>query len=241
MSLDGGPAGTVISQARVLAERARALDPTLAEAYPAMGCIYMWEGRLQEAERECRRACDLNPNYVLAHHWLALILENQERIDLALEETDRALSLDPLAAPAAIGRLRLLSASKRFNKALIEFPQVQALRPYLDIIASAGALLYLAAGRPAEALEIAREVCARPASSLRWFADADLIYVFRATGCLAEAEAHASKRLGEMATGQLYPWNYFRCLGSMGGSATFAGEDDPVCADFYLQPASDFR
>jgi len=205
MSLDGGPAGAVISQAREPAERARALDPNLAEAYPAMGRIYMWEGRLQEAEQECRRACDLNPNYALAHHWLALILENQGRIDLALAETDRALSLDPLSAPAAIGRMRLLSAFKRFDEALVEFLQVQALRPDLELIASAGAMLQLAVGRTAEALATARAVCARPMFSLQWFADADLIYVLRATGNLAEAEAHASRVLAALP-----PDNYIR-------------------------------
>ncbi|MDB6114841.1 MAG: invasion protein regulator, partial [Lacunisphaera sp.] len=71
-------AGVNVAAATVPQEEIRqalALNPVLAEAYPAAGAVLMWEGRLAEAEQEFQKAIALNSNYALAHHWYSLVLE----------------------------------------------------------------------------------------------------------------------------------------------------------------------
>src|ERR1022692_3892787 len=50
------------------ARKALALDPDLAEAHASLGIIDAYRHRYADAEKELRRALDLNPNYVMAHH-----------------------------------------------------------------------------------------------------------------------------------------------------------------------------
>ncbi len=82
--------------ARVEAQRAIELDPTLPEAYPALGLVDFFEGDQAKAEQDFRRLLATNPNFALPHHWLALLLESKGQIDEALVEIDRAVELDPL-------------------------------------------------------------------------------------------------------------------------------------------------
>jgi len=56
---------------------------------------YDWDW--QTAEKEFRRAIELNPNYATAHHWYAEHLSWQGRFDDALRESERARQLDPLS------------------------------------------------------------------------------------------------------------------------------------------------
>jgi tetratricopeptide (TPR) repeat protein len=52
-----------------------------------------WQG----AEKEYRRAIELNPNYATAHHWYAVQLLLQGKLDLAFVEIKKAQQLDPLS------------------------------------------------------------------------------------------------------------------------------------------------
>ena len=82
------------------AERALQLDPLLGEAYSLRGSLrlvrdFNWE----DAERDCRRAIELNPDYPTAHHWYSLNLLSLGRFDEAIAEIKVALELDPLSMP----------------------------------------------------------------------------------------------------------------------------------------------
>jgi len=85
-------------KAREAAEKAQEQDPMLAEAYTSMAPIKMeydwdWAG----AERQFKRALELNPNYATAHQWYGEFLWVVGRYDEALKEVRRALELDPLS------------------------------------------------------------------------------------------------------------------------------------------------
>lgn len=56
-------------------------------------CDRDWAG----AEREFRRAIDLNPNYANVHHWYAEFLSLVGRHKEAIAEAERARELDPLS------------------------------------------------------------------------------------------------------------------------------------------------
>lgn len=116
------------------AERAMALDPTLAEAHAAMGQI-MWEAEtLDKALAHFRQAVRINPNYSIVYTWMANITGNSlGRYDemLALRET--ALRLDPLSIPAIgnyagelMDRGRLDEADRQMAKLATIAPSVHA-------------------------------------------------------------------------------------------------------------------
>jgi len=85
-------------KAMAAAERALQLDPNLAEPHESLATAeheYYW--KWAEAEAEFRRAIELNPNSSLAHKGYAEFLMHAGRNRAAIEEVERAVSLDPLA------------------------------------------------------------------------------------------------------------------------------------------------
>ena len=73
-------------------------DDSLAEAHTSLASIkattkWDWQG----AENEYRRAIELNPNYATAHHWYAVQLLLQGRLDEARIEIKKAQQLDPFS------------------------------------------------------------------------------------------------------------------------------------------------
>jgi len=85
-------------KAKEAALKALALDDKLAEAHASLGQITAYyDYDFPTAEREYRRAIELNPNYATAHQWLAEHLAAIKRNDEALVEIRRTLELDPVS------------------------------------------------------------------------------------------------------------------------------------------------
>jgi tetratricopeptide (TPR) repeat protein len=83
-------------QARIYAEKALALDNSLASAHLSLGIVklfYDWD--LAGAEKELRRAKELDPNNAQVYHFYGHYLELAGRADEGVEETKRGLALDP--------------------------------------------------------------------------------------------------------------------------------------------------
>jgi TolB-like protein/DNA-binding winged helix-turn-helix (wHTH) protein len=89
---------TYMPRARDAALKALQLDPSLAEAHAVLGLVachydYDWPA----AEREYKRAFELNPSYASAHQYYALGLMAHGRFSEAEEQLSMARQLDPLA------------------------------------------------------------------------------------------------------------------------------------------------
>jgi TolB-like protein/DNA-binding winged helix-turn-helix (wHTH) protein/Flp pilus assembly protein TadD len=85
-------------RARAAAMKALELDETLAEAHASLALARMDVDHDEAgAEREYRRAIELNPNYATAHHWYSDFLAMMDRQPEAMLEIKRALELDPLS------------------------------------------------------------------------------------------------------------------------------------------------
>jgi len=87
-----------LPRARDAALKALQLDPSLAEAHAALGMVachydYDWP----TAEREYKKAFELNPSYASAHQYYALGLMAHGRLAEAEAQLDTARRLDPLA------------------------------------------------------------------------------------------------------------------------------------------------
>jgi TolB-like protein/Flp pilus assembly protein TadD len=79
--------------------KALALDDTIAEAHASLALIKAdLEWDFASAEREFKRAIELNPNYAMAHSWYSCFLTARERFDDAAIEMKRAEELDPVTA-----------------------------------------------------------------------------------------------------------------------------------------------
>jgi adenylate cyclase len=94
---DNSTTDTMVPMARASAERALELDPTLPDAFAALGLTARREGDWSGAERHYRRALQLSPNHLTAHHWLSQHLVAMGQFDEAIALARRALELDPLS------------------------------------------------------------------------------------------------------------------------------------------------
>ena len=116
--------------AREAALRALELDDSLAEAHASLGIIVAHQAfDFATAQRELRRAIELNPNYAMGHHWYALVLMYTDRFDEAVEAMTRALELDPLSLVANRNLGRVLVAARRTDEAIAAFQRVLELDP----------------------------------------------------------------------------------------------------------------
>jgi tetratricopeptide (TPR) repeat protein len=92
------PPKETVPQAKAAAMRALQLDPTLGEAHTSIAFASMnYDWDWSTAEREFRKAIELNPNYANAHHWYADYLSAVGRHEEAITESKRALELDPVS------------------------------------------------------------------------------------------------------------------------------------------------
>jgi TolB-like protein/DNA-binding winged helix-turn-helix (wHTH) protein/Flp pilus assembly protein TadD len=84
--------------AKAAAIKALELDDTLGEAHNSLGfALSGFDWDWPSAEKEFRRAIDLNPGYATAHHWYAWHLILMGRHADAIAEMRTARSLDPLS------------------------------------------------------------------------------------------------------------------------------------------------
>jgi len=88
---------------KIAAKRALELDDSLAEAHATLGALTMfYDLDSAGAEREYKRAIELNPNYSITYEVYSYLLGANGRFDEAIQTAKRGVELDPLS-PAMIG------------------------------------------------------------------------------------------------------------------------------------------
>ena len=125
-----GPQKELMPKARAAAMRALELDEHLAEAHASLALIeenydYDWPA----AEKEFRRAIQLDPQYATAHQWYAECLSWQGRFEEALAESKLARQLDPLSSIIATDYASILYYSRQYDSALKQCRSVLELDP----------------------------------------------------------------------------------------------------------------
>jgi serine/threonine protein kinase/TolB-like protein/Tfp pilus assembly protein PilF len=92
------PPREAMPKARAAAMRALQIDEELAEAHASLALVlafYDWDWA--GAEREYKRAIELNPGYASAHHWFGWYLALMGRLEESTRELMQAQELDPLS------------------------------------------------------------------------------------------------------------------------------------------------
>jgi tetratricopeptide (TPR) repeat protein len=107
-----------------------------------------WSG----AEREYKRALELNPNYAAAHQWYAWELLLQGRFDEAIAEMNRARELDPLSLAINTDIGLHCFYMHHFDQAIDQYRKVLEMDPQSAQLHSYMASAYVYDGRYEEAL-----------------------------------------------------------------------------------------
>jgi len=106
-----------LSKAKSAARRALEIDDALAEAHAGLGHTMLHSWEFEDAEREFKRAIDLNPGYPSAHLWYSEHLSAMGRFDEAIASIKRGQRLDPLSSVlnTEVGWIYLLA--RRYGEA----------------------------------------------------------------------------------------------------------------------------
>lgn len=140
---DALPAKEVYPLARAAAMKALQFDDTLAEAHASLGFVtLLYDWNPAQAEKEFRRAIELDPNYPTAHHWYAYDLAAMKRSDEAVAEIRRALDLDPLSPIINTDLSQILFFARRADEAIVQCQKTIGLDPQFNQVYWYLGLLY---------------------------------------------------------------------------------------------------
>jgi serine/threonine protein kinase/tetratricopeptide (TPR) repeat protein len=141
-SLLGGPeAGgdmppiETLPKAKAAALKSIELDGSLAEPHVSLGHVsYFYDRDWVKAEKEFKRAIELNPNYPVAHHWYAIFLSTiPGRSPEAVTEIRRALELDPTSLIINSWYGRILGVAGQLDQAVEQLRKTVELDPNFNL------------------------------------------------------------------------------------------------------------
>ena len=166
----GFPSKDALSLAKTAALKAIELDETLTEPHASLAFIaetHEWDWAT--AEREYKRALELNPSDARTHNWYAGYLMYVGRFDDGISEARCARDLDPLSLPINNALAGRLLAGSRYDEALKQVQKTLELDAHFAPAHQTLGWVYLHSGKQEEAI---REF--QNALRLSGTADADL-------------------------------------------------------------------
>ena len=150
----GFPSQDALSRAKAAALKAVELDDTLAEAHVSLAFIaetHEWDW--SAAEREYKRALELNPGDARAHHWYAGYLMYVGRFEEGIAEAKRARDLDPLSLPVNNALAGRLLVAGRVDEALQQLRKTLEMNPHFAPAHQTLGWVYLNEGQHGEAIQ----------------------------------------------------------------------------------------
>ena len=125
---DALPASVASAKARTAALKALELDPSIAEGHSALAVVHFYyDWNWSDAERELKKAIQLNPNYATAHHWYSVYLSAMGRFPEALQEAERAHELDPLSPSITISLATQYRDARSYDRSIEQLSAVLEL------------------------------------------------------------------------------------------------------------------
>jgi TolB-like protein/Tfp pilus assembly protein PilF len=127
------PRSEAYARAMEAARRALELDPSLPEAYAALGYADKNRFEWDAAETNFKRAIELRPGYATAHHWYSIYLTQLGRFPEAIAEIQAAISLDPLSVGANQQFAGLLLMARRYQDAISQWERAIQMDPAIVV------------------------------------------------------------------------------------------------------------
>jgi serine/threonine-protein kinase len=115
------------SKAVEAAQRALAIDTTLAEAHAALSLADAYEFKNAQAERSFATALSLDPNCATAHFWHALLLGHLGHHDEAIRNARLAHTLEPASLAIQTGVVEELFYARQYSEAESESRAIMTL------------------------------------------------------------------------------------------------------------------
>jgi tetratricopeptide (TPR) repeat protein len=139
------PAAEGDPKAEAAAIKALQLDDSLAEAHTSLAYIRCNAWDYQGAEKEFKRAIELNPGYATAHQWYAECpLVPFGRFSEAVAEMRKAESLDPLSLIISSEVGSVLYQARQYDQAIAQEKKTLELDPDFAVAHDRLADVYLA-------------------------------------------------------------------------------------------------
>jgi len=120
-----------LPEAKAAAEKGLELDGTLGEAHASLAqALLAYDFNFAGANREFRRAIELNPNYATAHHWYGeSVLTPLGQFEDGVAELKRALQLDPLSVIINADVGTVLTSARRYDEAIEQLRKTLEMDP----------------------------------------------------------------------------------------------------------------
>ena len=142
------------TKAKAAAINALLIDDTLAEAHTSLGCVkMMYERDWSNAEREFKRAIELDPEFAHAHNWYSHFLMAMGRIDESFAESQIALKLDPLDDSVNQYLGWHYYYARQFDRAIAQLEKTLELNPDFFLARVTLGLAYVQKGEAAKAVD----------------------------------------------------------------------------------------
>jgi TolB-like protein/DNA-binding winged helix-turn-helix (wHTH) protein/Tfp pilus assembly protein PilF len=131
---DAIPADEALTRGKAAAVRALELDDGLASAHYVLATAHAWfDWDWTGAEREFRRALELDPNDALGRNWHGGYLSLRGRHEEAIAEHERARDLDPQSLIVNANLARAYYWARRYDDAVRQARRTLELNPRFGI------------------------------------------------------------------------------------------------------------
>jgi len=149
------PAAEVMPKAKQAALKALQSDESLAEAHASLAGIFkIYDWDWAAAEREYRKALELDPNFALGHRMYAAFLASVGRPEDSMRESLRGLELDPFSLPICVEFAWNRYMARDYDRALREALRTLEMEPNFVPAQSVLGRIYEQQGRYDEALSV---------------------------------------------------------------------------------------
>jgi serine/threonine-protein kinase len=180
-------ADDALPKAETAALKALEIDETLAEPHVSLAHVkYYYHRDWTAAEREYKRALELNPNYATAHQWYAIYLMSLGRFDEALAQARRAQDLDPLSLPINMTLGWVLLNARQYDQSVEQLLKTIEMDPSFLLAHHRLGLVYEQQGKYDKAIAEFRQVV--DLSRAKPLGIAALAHAYALAGKRAEAQ-----------------------------------------------------
>lgn len=147
------PARDALRLAEREASRALELDPFLGEAYATRAYAEVFDWNFASAETDFRKSFRLSPHYATAHQWYGEFLRTMGRQQEAIEESKRALEIDPLSSIINDEAAMPYYYLGDYDRAIAQLKRTTELDPFFATAHGHLAAVYYGKGMYSEALQ----------------------------------------------------------------------------------------
>jgi tetratricopeptide (TPR) repeat protein len=196
------PPSETLPKAKAAARKALELDDTLGEAHAALAYAeWFYDRDWPSAEREFKRAIELNPNSAISHERYSECLLTRTRFGEGIDEIKRAQELDPVSTQELGGLGHAYLIMHRYDESISYFQKALDLYPNAAFIRAQLAWSYAAKRMYPQALAEYEKI-AEPDKSVaaeNQLVASGLGWVYAVSGRRADA-LKIAKELGDLSS-----------------------------------------